>query len=269
MGPVSTAALLSLAALATTAALQPPIQQVNITRRHWHDRRCFTEGLALGSDGRVYESCGRYGVSTLRRELRTGVVLGQVRRPAAVFGEGVTMLNGTLYSLSYKQMVGTQYDRMLRPLRNFSYSTAQKEGWGLTTDRSNASRPLLVASDGSCFLYWWDPACAPNCTEVKTLRVMNGGMEFYGLNELEWIPPRKGRMAELLANLLIPGYLMIARIDLASGNVTAFLNFSGVQRWTGALSEKQIFNGVAYDQRTDRLLVTGKLWNCSFEAEFS
>jgi len=86
---------------AETAANAPAprygYQIVNI----WpHDSNAFTQGLIL-SDGKLLESTGQEGFSSLRRvELESGKVLKKVDVPEPFFAEGIALLNGKIYQLT-------------------------------------------------------------------------------------------------------------------------------------------------------------------------
>jgi len=133
--------------------------------------------------------------------------------------------------------------------QTFRYSG---EGWGLTHDGKR-----LIMSDGTAKggLRFFDPS-----TFLETGRVIvrDNGAPVDHLNELEFI---KG---EVWANIYLTN--RIARIDPATGAVTAWIDLSGLlkagerPRDSGA-----VLNGIAYDAATDRLFVTGKLWPKVFE----
>ena len=74
----------------------------NIVNSYPHDPTAFTEGLTY-SDGYLYESTGEYGQSSLRRvDLTTGDVLQQINLPSDIFGEGMTIVNDTIFQLTYQ-----------------------------------------------------------------------------------------------------------------------------------------------------------------------
>jgi glutamine cyclotransferase len=81
------------------------------------------------------------------------------------------------------------------------------------------------------------------------------------LNELEVVD------GELFANVW--GTDVIARIDPASGNVVGWIDLTGLlppaQRGTASLDA--VLNGIAWDSKHRRLMVTGKLWPKLFEIE--
>ena len=76
------------------------------------------------------------------------------------------------------------------------------------------------------------------------------------LNELEWV---KG---EIFANVWQTD--RIARIDPATGNVTGWIDLTGLNGPTDTTGQA-VLNGIAYDAATNRLFVTGKLWPKLFE----
>src|SRR5215216_5394870 len=97
-----------------------------------HDSNAFTQGLIL-SDGKLLESTGQEGFSSLRRvELESGKVLQKVNVPEPYFAEGITQLNGKVYQLTWQHNLGFIYDaQTFKRLGQFNF---QGEGWGLTTD---------------------------------------------------------------------------------------------------------------------------------------
>ena len=212
-----------------------------------HDPDAYTQGL-LFTDGALLESTGREGQSSLRRvELQTGKVLNQVNVPRPYFAEGLALLNGKLYQLTWQHGVGFIYDAAtFNKLGEFKYSG---EGWGLTTDGK-----LLVLSDGSHRIRFFDPE---TFAIRKTISVVDGGRVIDSLNELEYV---KG---EILANVWYNE--RIARIDPNTGRVKGWIDLKGLRDASGATDEESVLNGIAYDAAADRLFVTGKLWPKLFE----
>src|SRR6185503_10072951 len=116
-----------------------------------HDPHAFTEGLAWRA-GKLYESTGIYGESTLRRvDPATGAVEQSVALPESMFGEGIALVDERLVQLTW------QSDRALvYGLSDFTQAdtfTYQGEGWGLCFDGLQ-----LVMSDGSSRLAFRDPS---------------------------------------------------------------------------------------------------------------
>jgi len=218
-----------------------------IVKAYPHDPRAYTQGL-LFAGGNLIESTGRVGQSTLRRvDLQTGKVLAQVEVPPPYFAEGLTLLNGKLYQLTWQHGVGFIYDaNTFSKLGEFKYSG---EGWGLTTDGQR-----LILSDGTNRLRFFDPE---EFKLSKSIEVFDRGKPVLELNELEFI---KG---EIYANIW--HNQKIARIDPATGRVNAWVDLTGLSNWSEASDEEAVLNGIAYDAGSDRLFVTGKLWAKLFE----
>jgi glutaminyl-peptide cyclotransferase len=211
-----------------------------------HDHDAFTQGLQF-VDGVFYEGTGLNGRSSIRKvKIETGEVLQKRDVPEAYFGEGITVRGNELFQLTWQSNVGFVYDRQtFAPKRQFKYTG---EGWGLTQDRTT-----LVMSDGTEYLRFVDPA---TFTEKRRVRVMAAGAPLKNLNELEYV---KG---EIFANVWQTDY--IARIDPSSGKVNGYIDLRGL------LSAREreatdVLNGIAYDEASDRLFVTGKLWPRVFE----
>jgi glutamine cyclotransferase len=216
--------------------------------RSWpHDRAAFTQGLVFRG-GSFIESTGLNGQSTLREvELESGRVLKQVALAPAYFAEGVAVLGGQAFQLTWQNRKGFVYDvDTFRLQREFAY---EGEGWGLTTDGS-----ALILSDGTNRIRFLDSV---GFAVRRTISVTLEGKEVRGLNELEFI---KG---EIFANVWQTDD--VVRIDPATGNVRGVIDFSGLLAPQDRRPDTDVLNGIAYDAKNDRLFVTGKRWPRLFE----
>jgi glutaminyl-peptide cyclotransferase len=212
-----------------------------------HDRGAFTQGLVY-LDGTLLESTGLNGQSTLRRvDLKTGKVLKQVEVPSQYFAEGLALLNGKLFQLTWQNQKGFVYDlESFKLEKEFSYTG---EGWGLTTDGQS-----LIMSDGTSQIRFLDPVTF----EVKrTINVQDHGQPISRLNELEYV---KG---EIFADIWTTDF--VVRIDPATGNVLGAIDFRGLLAPEDRQANTDVLNGIAYDAAGDRLFVTGKFWPKLFE----
>ena len=242
----SAAAQSSTAPAASAAEAEPIAYGYEVVNIFPHDRGAFTEGLVF-LKGVLFESTGLNGQSDLRKvDLSSGRVLQQVRLSAQYFGEGMTVLDGKIYQLTWKNQKAFVYGLdSFEPERDFTYTG---EGWGLTTDGH-----ALIMSDGSNEIRFIDPA---TFKVTRTIRVTRHGQPLTQLNELEWV---KG---ELYANIWQTQ--TVARIDPANGRLLGLIDFSGLLRpeeYRGV----DVLNGIAYDATGDRLFVTGKNWPKLFE----
>lgn len=212
-----------------------------------HDRTAFTQGLVFLGGGFI-ESTGLNGHSTLREvDLTSGRVLRQVPVPDRYFAEGLAVLGGKAYQLTWQAQKGFVYDEATFRLENeFAYPG---EGWGLATDGH-----WLIMSDGTPQIRFLDPA---TFKVGRTIQVALQGQPVKWLNELEFI------QSEIFANVWRTDYVL--RIDPANGAVTGLINFSGLLPPADRDANTDVLNGIAYDAAQDRLFVTGKLWPKLFE----
>lgn len=246
--------LLTAFALVPSQAVMPeptPTCGYEVVKEYPHDRTAFTQGLVF-HDGALYESTGHYGRSRVARiDLASGKALKTTPFPADQFGEGITRWNDQLIGVTWQNGVGHRWrTKDLKRVDGFRY---QGEGWGL------ASTPKhIVLSDGSAKLRFLDPE---TMAVVRSVDVNSGGAPVTQLNELEYIN------GEIWANIWFSD--MIARIDPASGKVTRFVDLSGLAAKAGARGYDDVLNGIAWDEKGNRLFVTGKNWPKLFEIKLT
>lgn len=213
-----------------------------------HDPGAFTQGLFF-HDGILYEGTGQETGSTLRTaELETGRVIRQHTLDPSLFGEGITLYNDRIFQVTWQNKVGFVYNRSdFKQINKIYY---QGEGWGLTTigDR-------IVRSDGSNILYFHEPEMFD---AVSRLEVYDNEKKVDQLNELEYIN------GEIWANIWMTD--LIARIDPETGKVNSYVDLSRLypeakRREVNA----DVLNGIAWDQLTGRIFVTGKRWPGLYE----
>ena len=228
------------------AAASLPVFGYTVVHTFPHDRDAFTQGLEV-VDGIFYEGTGLNGRSSIRKvKIDTGEVIQKRDVPAQYFGEGITVRGSELFELTWQSGVALVYDKQtFMPKRQHTYTG---EGWGLTQDRSS-----LIMSDGTEFLRFLDPA---TFAEKKRIRVTAAGQPLKELNELEYV---KG---EVFANVWQTDY--VARVDPATGVVSGYIDFRGLLT-PRERDGTDVLNGIAYDEATDRLFITGKLWPRVFE----
>ena len=77
------------------------------------------------------------------------------------------------------------------------------------------------------------------------------------LNELEFID------GEVWANVWMSQ--QIVRIDPLSGQVVGIIDLTGLADQTQTSGSDSVLNGIAWNEQTRRLIVTGKLWAHMFE----
>lgn len=228
----------------SACASAPAEIEPEVLARHPHDPDAFTQGLLL-ADGKLYESTGLYGRSSLREvDPDSGEVIRIRNLPPELFGEGLALVDNRLIQLTWRAGVALVYDReTFEPLGSFDY---EGEGWGLCFDGTE-----LWMSDGSATLAVRD---AETFEVLRRVRVTARGEPVARLNELECVGDH------VYANVWQTD--MIMRIKKSSGKVDLEIdarNLLPAEERTG-LSADAVLNGIAYDSRTDSFLLTGKLW---------
>ena len=223
--------------------------EVKILQRIPHNPKHFVQGLQLDGDI-LWEGTGLYGASKLikQRFNRTVGTLEPLYEKALSsddFGEGITVLNDTLYQLTWKAGRVYRYDLSgkkpspLEPLRN------DREGWGLTTDGHS-----LIASDGSALLAF---RSAKDFSVQKTIEVRFQGKAIDRLNELEWID------GKIWANVWKTPFIVV--VDAETGEVTSVIDCrSLVEDAKASNPDIDVLNGIAWDISNRELYLTGKLW---------
>lgn len=228
-----------------------PVYSYEVVNTWHHEPDAFTQGLQY-LNGELYESTGLNGRSSLRRvELTTGKVLQKIDIPNEYFAEGMTILGNKIYQLTYQTHIGFIYDlKTFKQLGTWQY---EGEGWGLTNDGT-----YLIMSNGSNKINYIDPK---SLTIVKTIEVYDEGFRVENLNELEYI---KG---EIYANIWQTD--RVARIDPATGKVVAWVDLAGLLMPQERTEKVDVLNGIAYDEKGDRIFITGKLWPKLFEIKLT
>ncbi len=214
-----------------------------------HDPDAFTQGL-VAYRGSLLESTGdccdpsRPDSSVRRVNPRNGRVLAIRHIPAPIFAEGLTVLAGTAWQLTWTDHVAYRVAPMTLSRRGTS--PYPREGWGLTTDGRR-----LVASDGTAMLRWLAP---PRLTVIRTVVVRDGARPVRWLNELE-----------MLGGLIWANVWQEDRVALirpADGWVVGWLDLSALR--PRLASGGEVLNGIARDPVTGHVLVTGKRWDRMF-----
>ncbi len=212
-----------------------------VLQRVPHDHTLFTQGLAI-DDGLLLESGGNYGRSRLLlRRLDDARPLRSRTLPADWFAEGITVHDGRLYLLTWKEGVMQRFSLPgLEAEQRFHY---HGEGWGLTSDGTQ-----LIQSDGSATLRWRSPE---DFRELHSLDVRVGRQPLLRLNELEWVN------GWLLANVWLTD--SVVAIDPRTGCAQWRLEL-GALLDAGERRRADVLNGIAWDADSRLLWVSGKLW---------
>ncbi len=233
------------------ASKAPEIYTYKIINEYPHDIRAYTQGLEFHNDT-LYESTGQQGTSWLRKvDFKTGEILNQIDLDDTYFGEGITILNGKIYQLTWRGRIGFIYDlKSLKKLDNFQYGKS-KEGWGLTNDGKK-----MFKSDGTEKIWFLDPE---TLTEIGNIETVTDKSIFNMANELEYVD------GKIYANVYQKESMMI--IDASSGAIEGVINFGGLKKKVTQHEALNVLNGVAYHPERKTFFVTGKNWDKLFEVQ--
>ena len=213
-----------------------------------HDPEAYTQGLEY-VDGWLYEGTGNRGTSSLRRvNLNTGEV-AQIRNlDQSLFGEGITVFGERIYQVTYTSQVGFIYDKAsFEEIQKIYYQN--REGWGLTNNGEE-----LIMSDGTHILYFLDPEMF---TVNHQVEVYHDQGPAQSLNELEYIN------GKIWANRYYTDEIVI--IDPQTGKVEGRINLKGILSTRDRKPNTDVLNGIAWDEKNERIFVTGKYWPKLFE----
>lgn len=229
----------------------PELYTYEIVNTFPHDIKAFTQGLEFHKDT-LYETTGRKGESSLRKiDYKTGEVLQKVDLDNTFFGEGLSILNGKIYQLTWQSKSGFIYDlNSLEKVDSFKYGES-KEGWGLCNDGK-----MLYKSDGTEKIWLLNPE---TLVEEGFIQTVTNKSIFNKANELEYVA------GKIYANVWQKESMMI--IDAKSGAIEGVINFGGLKEKVTKHDKLNVLNGVAYHPTRQSFFVTGKYWDKLFEVK--
>jgi len=216
-----------------------------------HDIKAYTQGFEY-HNGYFYEGTGQLGESSIRKIVPgTGDLIKYRKISPDLFGEGITLLNGKIYQVTYTSQVGFIYDaESFEQLQKFFYQN--REGWGLCNNGSE-----IIMSDGTNILYFIDPQYF---TVNRKIEVYDHVSEVDSLNELEYINNT------IYANRYMTSEIVM--IDPTTGKVTGKIDMRGILKREELHERIDVLNGIAWDREQNRIFVTGKNWPKIFRVEF-
>jgi glutamine cyclotransferase len=240
----------SPATATSTGIAVPKALSYTVISQYPHDTSSFTEGLEF-YNGKLYESGGDYESSRLQiTDAKTGKIEKQHKMGTAeIFGEGITVLNGKLYQLTYTTHTVYVYDikDITKPIKTLSWPG---EGWGLTNDGTN-----LILDAGNNNLYFVDPE---TFAVRKTVPVNDNAGPVQQINELEYVD------GFIYANVWMTD--RIIKIDPQTGNVVADMTMQNLLKPGDSIPNRtDVLNGIAYNKDTKTFFITGKRYPKIFE----
>ena len=230
----------------------PKLMSYSIISTYPHDTSSYTQGLLI-YNGDMYEGTGLEGKSKLLKvDLKTGKASQSINLEAKYFGEGVTILNDTVYQLTWQNKIVFVYTvKDFKKVKEYKIDT---EGWGLTNDGKN-----LIISTGGSDLFYYEPS---TFKLLKTQTVIESGTPTFNLNELEYID------GFVYANQYDFPYIF--KIDPATSLIVAKADLTTMWDRIKAIDpHAEVPNGIAYDPATKKIYITGKKWPELYEVQFS
>jgi glutamine cyclotransferase len=247
-----------------------------------HDNLCFTQGLAI-YNGYVYETCGQFGQSKIRKiDMGTGQVLSQRRFSKEIFAEGLAIALGKIFILTWTNRYMIVLDLLtFRVVGKLSFKTVSGEGWGLAIDEKSNE---FIFSDGSSNLSFfkipteWAESLELDETNSKAItltgmpsagavggkrsleraRIVSvsdptTGKSIDRINELEWYGD-----AFVYANIWYQD--TIIKIDTKTGRVVQKIDLRSLYPQRKRAPKADCLNGIAYDSKDNTFFLTGKYW---------
>ncbi|EDP95112.1 glutaminyl-peptide cyclotransferase [Kordia algicida OT-1] len=231
--------------------MKPKVYTYKIINTFPHDQKAYTQGLEFFRDT-LFESTGQRGQSSLRKvDYKTGKIYQKIELDNRYFGEGITVLNDKLYMLTWRSNTGFIYNpNNLERIDTFTYQNS-KEGWGLCNDGEK-----LYKSDGTENIWILDPK---TLKEQYAIQVCDNKRTYVKANELEYIN------GKIFANSYQNPSMMI--INPKNGALEGIIDFRGLKEKVTNHSQIDVFNGIAFNTKTNTYFVTGKYWDKLFEVE--
>jgi glutamine cyclotransferase len=241
----------------STAVTKPAIIPYTVINAYPHDTSAFSQGLEFYK-GELLESTGLYGKSTLRKvDVTTGKIIKNLPLDEKYFGEGITILNDTLYQLTWQE-----HEILVYKPETFQLIKKMKwdyDGWGITNDGKS-----LYMTDGSDKIYVVRPY---DLKLQKIISVSDNLGPLNNLNELEFIN------GSIYANRLEYDY--IVRINPTNGIVNGTINLKDVLQQYSKIDltyiktnpNGAVLNGIAWNPSTKKMFITGKLWPILIELQ--
>ena len=226
----------------------PEYRIAEIKNTYPHAATSYTQGLEFYR-GALFEGTGQYNQSILTEvDLISGIKKREHALDGSIFGEGITILNDTIYQITYKSQICYVYDMDFNLLKTFNYDG---EGWGLTNNGKQ-----LIMSNGSDKIVWRN---TNNFQIEKTITVCDHETSVASLNELELIN------GDIYANIYMEKKLV--QFDSTSGKVISYIDCGRVYN-DAYQPGMDVLNGIAYNPLTEKIYLTGKWWSKLYEVEF-
>lgn len=229
---------------------QVKVLPYTVIAQYPHDTASYTEGLEF-HNGKLYESGGDFENSLLQvGDAKSGKIEKKHKMGTnKIFGEGITILNGKLYQLTWQTHQVYVYDvnDITKVVQEFTWPY---DGWGMTNNGTD-----LIITTGGTDLYFVDPATF----KVKNIVHVHDDMgPVDSVNELEYVD------GFVWGNIYQKNDII--KIDPQSGMIVGKMNFDNLLDPKDAAGTRaEVLNGIAYDSTSKTFFITGKRWPKIFE----
>lgn len=213
----------------------------------------FTQGLAIEGDY-IWQSSGLYGQSFLQKRLKTQTKpLNEFYYPWHEFAEGIALVGDHLYGLTWKS--GRVYRWHKHTLKTDRTFEIQGEGWGMSQWQHT-----LAVSNGTNTINFYNPA---DMTLTRSIEVTDHGRVINNLNDLT------SDKKSLWANIWHSN--TVIKINAKSGAIEGYLDLSEIadnhRSNNRSNNNEAVLNGLAWDNNTQTLWLTGKLWDTLYQLQ--
>ncbi|MFB9842275.1 glutaminyl-peptide cyclotransferase [Mucilaginibacter ginsenosidivorans] len=238
------------------AAKAPEEMTYQVIRKFPHDTSAYTEGL-LYQDGYLYETTGTEGHSDLRKvDLNTGKVVQRAKLDPQYFGEGSAIIGDKIVMFTYRSKVGFVFDRKTFKLLKTFNNNVGVEGWGVTYDGKK-----MYLDDSTNRIWFLDPT---DYRAIGSIDVYDDKGPVDEVNELEYIH------GKLYSNVYTLDTILV--INPKTGAVEQRVDMKDLwplkDRPAGYDNGQNVLNGIAWDEKGQRLFVTGKKWPYLYQVKF-
>jgi len=230
-----------------------------------NDSKTYTQGLMFSDDKKtIYESAGLYKESGIKQfEYPSLKLIKNQKINSNYFGEGIAKCGNFIYQLTWREKKIIKYNKNLEIIEEFEMDNKINEGWGLS-DSNNKNE--LFATDGSDKIYRLD--CNNNLKVIEIINVKYKRRSIDYLNDLCY--------AEGYIFLNIYFLNQIVKVNINNGEIIQLYNMQSLIDFElkkgiltrSKLSQGDVLNGIAYNDKTKSFLITGKRWGYMYEIKF-
>lgn len=235
------------------SGVKPKMLSYKIIKTYPHNPSDFVQGFEFYKDT-LYEGTGLNGESKIiKYDYKTGKVYQKTDLKRRYFGEGISILNDTVYQLTWQSGKVFAYNTKLEKIADYKLNHTV-EGWGLCNDGKK-----LYQSDGSEKIWLINPK---GFKEEDYINIYTDKHKIVKINELEWVN------GKIYSNVWMKN--AVAVINPETGAIENIINFADLVKQVKIPPQNihdYVLNGIAYDAKTKHLFITGKRWDKIFEIE--